>query len=176
MKSTMKFALSLLMGCSVLTLTACDNQEAKTPEKMTALSENKAEPMPEKVILPEPTKDETVSAASQNEDVKTAIEKTENNSKENIESAVEKSNISPNLKENVTAGKSERPSAKMRKKTENRYLKEQKALLKVLESQYQQIRCTAEAATLGENSFCRQEERRLLSEIKRVKGEIRLNQ
>lgn len=173
----MRFALSLLVGASVLTLAACDNQDVKTPEKVTALSENaenKVELMPEKMPISEPTKDEMISTVSQNEDVKNAVEKVESNSAENVESAVEKSNISSNVEENATAEKVERSSVKPRK-TENRYLKEQKALLKVLESQYQQIRCTAEAAKLGENSFCRQEERRLFLEIERVKNEIRLN-
>lgn len=61
-------------------------------------------------------------------------------------------------------------------KAQTAYLGEQKALLKALESQYQQVRCTSEAEKLGDYSFCCQEERCLFLEIECVKDEIRLNQ
>ncbi|OOF36303.1 hypothetical protein [Rodentibacter heidelbergensis] len=170
MKLTMKFAFSLLIGSSVLTLAACDNQEAKTPEKMTALSENKTEAVS---VTSEAVKEEIPSPAAKGE----AVEKTDK--VEAVGKTVEEMGTtadSDGKKDDMAEKKVVRHSEKVRKTATNRYLKEQKALLKVLESQYQQIRCTAEAAKLGENSFCRQEERRLLSEIKRVKGEIRVNQ
>lgn len=180
----MKLSLPIFIGLSVLTLAACDNQEAKAPEKVTALSESKVESMPEKAPVSDTSKDETVSSVVKNEEAKniaevkniTEVEKVEQKTVEEVKTAVEKTTVVSNVKKNEMAKKVAGHSEKPRKTATNSYLKEQKALLKVLESQYQQIRCTAEAAKLGENSFCRQEERRLFLEIERVKGEIRLNQ
>ncbi|MDC2826110.1 hypothetical protein PHA51_08740 [Rodentibacter pneumotropicus] len=174
----MKLSLPIFIGLSVLTLAACDNQEAKAPEKVTALSESKVESIPEKAPVSDISKDETVSSVVKNEEAKNIaeVEKVEQNTVEKVKTAVEKPTVVSNVKKNEMAKKVARHSEKPRKTATNSYLKEQKALLKVLESQYQQIRCTAEAAKLGENSFCRQEERRLFLEIERVKGEIRLNQ
>ncbi|THA07526.1 hypothetical protein [Rodentibacter pneumotropicus] len=167
----MKLSLPIFIGLSVLTLAACDNQEAKTPEKVTALSESKVESMPEKMPVSDASKDETVSSVVKDKEVKNIEQKTV----EEVKNTVEKSPVASNVKKGEME-KKVRNSEKPRKTATNSYLKEQKALLKVLESQYQQIRCTAEAAKLGEYSFCRQEERRLFLEIERVKGEIWLNQ
>ncbi|TGY50353.1 hypothetical protein E5343_03705 [Rodentibacter caecimuris] len=173
----MKLSLPIFIGLSVLTLAACDKQEAKTPEKVTALSESKVESMPEKMPVSDASKDDKVSSVVKDEEVKNIaeVEKVEQKTVEEVKTIVEKPTVVSHVEKKETAEKVVRHSAKPRKTT-NSYLKEQKALLKVLESQYQQIRCTAEAAKLGENSFCRQEERRLFLEIERVKGEIRLNQ
>ncbi|OOF53840.1 hypothetical protein [Rodentibacter genomosp. 2] len=174
----MKLSLPIFIGLSVLTLAACDNQEAKAPEKVTALSENKVESMPEKAPVSDTSKDETVSSVVKDEEVKNIaeVEKVEKKTVEEVKTTVGKPTVFPNVEKKETTEKVVRHSAKPRKTATNSYLKEQKALLQVLESQYQQIRCTAEAAKLGEYSFCRQEERRLFLEIERVKGEIRLNQ
>ncbi|OOF66484.1 hypothetical protein [Rodentibacter caecimuris] len=59
---------------------------------------------------------------------------------------------------------------------ESDYLKQQKAVLAELQNQYPQVRCTSESATLGSDSFCAQEERRILAEIKKVTEIIQINQ
>ena len=51
--------------------------------------------------------------------------------------------------------------------------KQQRAVLNVLEKQYKQVRCSADAKNLSGDSFCRQEERRLFLEIQRIKDELR---
>ena len=64
----------------------------------------------------------------------------------------------------ITAEKASKESAKYKQK---------KAVLNVLEKQYKQIRCSADAKNLSGDSFCRQEERRLFLEIQRIKDELR---
>ena len=51
--------------------------------------------------------------------------------------------------------------------------KQKKSVLNVLEKQYKQVRCSADAKNLSGDSFCRQEERRLFLEIQRIKDELR---
>ena len=51
--------------------------------------------------------------------------------------------------------------------------KQKKAILNVLEKQYKQVRCSADAKNVSGDSFCRQEERRLFLEIQRIKDELR---
>ena len=51
--------------------------------------------------------------------------------------------------------------------------KQQRAVLNVLEKQYEEVRCSADAKNLSGDSFCRQEERRLFLEIQRIKDELR---
>lgn len=43
----------------------------------------------------------------------------------------------------------------------------------MLEKQYKQVRCSADAKNVSGDSFCRQEERRLFLEIQRIKDELR---
>ncbi|OOF59773.1 hypothetical protein [Rodentibacter myodis] len=186
MKSPMKFALSLLLGASVFTLTACDNQETntqeiKTTEKSTALSEN-TQGVAENTKLTESEKSDDVSKAEnesaisvKNDEAISAEAKTESE-KAKMASETDKANIVKTENATVTAEPKQKRKKATKASHESTYIKEQKALLKELESQYAQVRCTPEAAKLGENSFCRQEERRLFLEIERVKGEIRLNQ
>ena len=50
---------------------------------------------------------------------------------------------------------------------------EKRKILQILEQQYQQVRCTSEGEKLGSESFCHQEEYRLLNEIDRLKKELR---
>ncbi|OOF50576.1 hypothetical protein BKK54_05685 [Rodentibacter genomosp. 1] len=193
----MKLSLPIFIGLSVLTLAACDKQEAKTTEKSTALTENSIVPKAEEktdtsaetemAVGTETAVEQAEIAVSQKSDelkndeieTKSVSEKSETEAeqtkpkteKTNLQSAVENTDTQP-----VVSNDSKKVSKKITKvNRENRYLKEQKAMLKVLESQYQQVRCTPETAKLGENSFCRQEERRLFLEIERVKNEIRLN-
>ncbi|BFU59310.1 MULTISPECIES: hypothetical protein [Rodentibacter] len=186
MKSSMKFALSLLLGSSVFVLTACDNQETKTTEKSTALAENYVVQAPQK------------AEASNVEETEKAIESTatDNTAKPETNTLIAENGMAEKIKTEETEAvsdvvKTEKSAVaenevkkenkkKVKKSTKagskNSYLEEQKALLNALESQYEQVRCPAEAAKLGDNSFCRQEERRLSEEIKRVIDEIRLNQ
>lgn len=51
--------------------------------------------------------------------------------------------------------------------------KQQRAVLNVLEKQYKEVRCSADAKNVSGDSFCRQEERRLFLEIQRIKDELR---
>ncbi|MCQ9122438.1 hypothetical protein [Rodentibacter caecimuris] len=183
MRLSTKFVLSLFVGASILTLTACDNQETKTTEKSTALPAPTPKAMNDKAES-EVKKDESVAATVS---VETKLEaqaqaqaqaqtndKTDNIKVEIKETepaqVVEKDNVS------VATQVITKPVKKAKSTAQSRYLNEQKAMLKVLESQYKQVRCTPEAEKLGDNSFCRQEERRLFLEIERVKDEIRLNQ
>lgn len=183
MKSTMKFALSLLIGASVFTLTACDNQESKTQEKTTALSETKVEATAEKATELTAKKEESVSADSK-ENKENNAEDVSNKPQSEVAKVEEmKTPAQPAAAEKKTNEAVEQPVQPAVKtvktatqKAQSVYLSEQKALLKALESQYQQVRCTPEAEKLGDYSFCRQEERRLFLEIERVKDEIRLNQ
>lgn len=64
----------------------------------------------------------------------------------------------------IPADKASKESAKYKQK---------KAVLNVLEKQYKQVRCSADAKNLSSDSFCRQEERRLFLEIQRIKDELR---
>ena len=51
--------------------------------------------------------------------------------------------------------------------------KQQRAVLNVLEKQYEEVRCSANAKNVSGDSFCRQEERRLFLEIQRIKDKLR---
>lgn len=51
--------------------------------------------------------------------------------------------------------------------------KQQRAVLNMLEKQYEEVRCYADAKNVSGDSFCRQEERRLFLEIQRIKDELR---
>ena len=44
-------------------------------------------------------------------------------------------------------------------------IQKKRKILQILEQQYQQVRCTSEGEKLGSESFCHQEEYRLLNEI-----------
>ena len=169
MKSSIKLALSLLIGASVLTLAACDNQEAKTTEKSTALSEPAPRVMSDKAEAEAKKAAEEATSEEAQAAVKSELAKVETKKAEPVktEEKAETKTVSQITEKQVKA---------VREKPESRYLREQKAMLKVLESQYKQVRCPADATQLNEYSFCRQEERRLFLEIQRVKDEIRLNQ
>ncbi|OOF57934.1 hypothetical protein BKK56_00895 [Rodentibacter genomosp. 2] len=177
MRLSTKFVLSLFVGASILTLTACDNQETKTTEKSTALPAPMPKAMSDKAES-EMKKDGSVAAAVSVE-TKLEAQAQTNDKTDNIKveiketepaQVVEKDNVS------VATQVITKPVKKAKSTAQSRYLNEQKAMLKVLESQYKQVRCTPEAEKLGDNSFCLQEERRLFLEIERVKDEIRLNQ
>lgn len=169
MKTTLKFALSLLIGATVLT--ACDSQDSKTTEKSTALSETAT------------TKTTAVEAKNDNIEVATET-KADSQDKQKAEIVETKSEDTQDktipdtvVKESISQKQEIKNVVNTTKLSpQNAYLKEQQALLKVLEKQYEEVRCTPEAEKLGENSFCKQEERRLFLEIQRVKDEIRLNQ
>ncbi|QPB43093.1 hypothetical protein [Rodentibacter haemolyticus] len=175
MKSSMKFALSLLLGSSVLVLTACDNQETKTTEKSTALSAN-AQDQHSKTVEAEKAAKSTTADNTDKSKANTSVAENDMTEKTDIESKAV-SDVAKTEKSVVIENETKKKIKKAIKVSrENTYLGEQKALLKVLESQYAQVRCSPEAAKLGDYSFCRQEERRLSEEIKRVIDEIRLNQ
>lgn len=166
MKSTMKFALSLLIGSSVLTLAACDHQETKMPEKSTALSQSSPAQTEDKTRNVE----EKTNVATQTENATTQASNTSNMTKETMgestkvgtDLAKEESVLTTDVNAETANVVPEEHRKKMKKAHhESAYLKEQKAMLHALESQYQQIRCTPAATQLGDNSFCHQEERKL---------------
>ncbi|VEH67665.1 Uncharacterised protein [Rodentibacter pneumotropicus] len=103
----MKLSLPIFIGLSVLTLAACDNQEAKTPEKVTALSESKVESMPEKMPVSDASKDETVSSVVKDKEVKNIaeVEKVEQKTVEEVKNTVEKPPVASNFKKGEMAKK-----------------------------------------------------------------------
>lgn len=159
MKSPIKLALSILLGSSILTLVACDNQNPQNTEKTTALA------------------DSSNKESTQSDHVKTEAAPSETTEAKNEAENIQE--IATPEKDGVPLVVLDEPKKVSKRSTrthhESAYLREQKALLKTLQSQYQQVRCTPEAEKLGDNSFCRQEERRLFLEIERVKDEIRAN-
>jgi len=80
------------------------------------------------------------------------------------ETIVAQETVEPQKTRAVTTGKATKESAER---------KQQRAVLNVLEKQYEQVRCAADAKNLSGDSFCRQEERRLFLEIQRIKDELR---
>lgn len=184
-----KVALSLILGASTL-LSACDNKEntstqvekavripAPTEKAESAVEKSKelvaetksAEKVAEKIESTEAKAD--VKTAEVKSDVVKFEVKKEAKAVDVVEKASEK-------KETVVAQQAETaqkprviPGEKASKESAKH--KQKKAVLNVLEKQYKQVRCSADAKNLSGDSFCRQEERRLFLEIQRIKDELR---
>ena len=184
-----KVALSLILGASTL-LSACDNKEntstqvekavrvpAPTEKAESAIEKSKefvAETKPAEKAA-EKTESTEVKADVKTAEVKSDIVKFEVTKEVKAVDVAEKAS---DKKETVVAQQATHPqkprvvvTEKAPKESAER--KQQRAVLNVLEKQYEEVRCSANAKNLSGDSFCRQEERRLFLEIQRIKDELR---
>ena len=193
-----KVALSLILGASTL-LSACDNKEntstqvekavripAPTEKAESAVEKSKelvaetksAEKVAEKIESTEAKAAEVKSDVVKFEvkkEVKSDIVKFE--VKKEVK-AVDVAEKASDKKETVVAQQAihpQKPRVVVTEKApkESAERKQQRAVLNVLEKQYEEVRCSANAKNVSGDSFCRQEERRLFLEIQRIKDELR---
>ena len=186
-----KVALSLILGASTL-LSACDNKEntstqvekavripTSTEKAESAVEKSKelvAETLSaEKAEKAEKTESTEVKADANKADVKPDAVKAEVKKEAKADDVAEKVS---EKKETVVAQQvatAQKPRVIPAEKTskESAKYKQKEAVLNVLEKQYKQVRCSADAKNLSGDSFCRQEERRLFLEIQRIKDELR---
>ena len=184
-----KVALSLILGASTL-LSACDNKENTSTQVEKAVripaptekAESAVEKSKELVAetksaekVAEKTESTEVKADAKKADVKPDAVKAEVKKEAKADDVVEKVS---EKKETVVAQQATHPqkprvvvTEKAPKESAER--KQQRAVLNVLEKQYEEVRCSADAKNLSSDSFCRQEERRLFLEIQRIKDELR---
>ena len=184
-----KVALSLILGASTL-LSACDNKENTSTQVEKAVriptSTEKAESAVEKSKelvaetksaekVAEKTESTEVKADAKKADVKPDTVKAEVKKEAKADDVAEKVS---EKKETVVAQQATTPqkprvvvTEKAAKESAER--KQQRSVLNVLEKQYEQVRCSADAKNVSGDSFCRQEERRLFLEIQRIKDELR---
>lgn len=183
-----KVALSLLLGASTL-LSACDNKENTSTQVEKAVriptSTEKAESAVEKSKeLVAETKSAEKAEKTESADVKADAKKADEKSdavKAEVKKETKADNVAEKVsekKETVVAQQAETaqkprviPAEKASKESAKH--KQKKAVLNVLEKQYKQVRCSADAKNLSGDSFCRQEERRLFLEIQRIKDKLR---
>ena len=184
-----KVALSLILGASTL-LSACDNKEntstqvekavrvpAPTEKAESAVEKSKglvAETKSAEKVA-EKTESTEVKADAKKADVKSDAVKAEVKKEAKADDVVEKVS---EKKETVVAQQvatAQKPRVVVTEKAlkESAERKKQRAVLNVLEKQYKQVRCSADAKNVSGDSFCRQEERRLFLEIQRIKDELR---
>ena len=184
-----KVALSLILGSSTL-LSACDNKEN------TSTQVEKAVRVPAPTEKAESAVEKSKELVAETKPAEKAAEKTESTEvKADVKTAEVKSDIvkfevkkevkavdvaekASDKKETVVAQQathSQKPRMVVTKKApkESAERKQQRAVLNVLEKQYEEVRCSANAKNLSGDSFCRQEERRLFLEIQRIKDELR---
>lgn len=184
-----KVALSLILGASTL-LSACDNKENTSTQVEKAVkiptSTEKAESTVEKSkeLVAETKSAEKVAEKTESTDVKADAKKADVKS-DAVKAEVKKEAKADNAAEKVSekketvvaqqAATAQKPRVIPAEKTskESAKYKQKKAVLNVLEKQYKQVRCSADAKNLSGDSFCRQEERRLFLEIQRIKDELR---
>lgn len=183
-----KVALSLILGASTL-LSACDNKENTSTQVEKAVriptSTEKAESAVEKskelvteiqtAEKAEKTESADVKADTKKADVKSDAVKAEVKKEAKADNAAEKVSEKKETVLAQQAAMAQKPrviSADKASKESAKH-KQKKAVLNVLEKQYKQVRCSADAKNLSGDSFCRQEERRLFLEIQRIKDELR---
>lgn len=188
-----KVALSLILGASTL-LSACDNKEntstqvekavripAPTEKAESAVEKSKelvaetksAEKVAEKIESTEVKADANKDAKKA--DVKPDAVKAEVKKEAKADDVAEKAS---EKKETVVAQQAttpQKPRVVVTEKApkERAERKQQRAVLNVLEKQYEEVRCSADAKNVSGDSFCRQEERRLFLEIQRIKDKLR---
>ena len=184
-----KVALSLILGASTL-LSACDNKENTSTQVEKAVriptSTEKAESTVEKskelVVetksaekAAEKTESTEVKADANKADVKSDAVKAEVKKEAKADDAAEKVSEKKETVLAQQAATAQKPRVIPAEKTskESAKHKQKKSVLNVLEKQYKQVRCSADAKNLSGDSFCRQEERRLFLEIQRIKDELR---
>lgn len=183
-----KVALSLILGASTL-LSACDNKENTSAQVEKAVrvpaptekAESAVEKSKELVAetksaekVAEKTESTEVKADANKPDVKSDAVKAEVK-EEKADDVAEKVS---EKKETVVAQQAttpQKPRVIVTEKApkESAEHKQQRAVLNVLEKQYEEVRCSADAKNVSGDSFCRQEERRLFLEIQRIKDELR---
>ena len=187
-----KVALSLILGASTL-LSACDNKEN------TSTQVEKAVRIPAPTEKAESAVEKSKELVAETKSAEKASEKTESTEvKADAKKADEKSDavkaeVKKETKETKADGVAEKVSEKKetvvaqqattpqkprvvvteKAAKESAERKQQRSVLNVLEKQYEQVRCSADAKNLSADSFCRQEERRLFLEIQRIKDELR---
>ena len=163
MKKT-KFCLNLLLGTAVLMISACEKQENKveaTP-KVEATQQVAEQDVKKETVLLEEDKEKTSVVDQKSEAV-------EQEKMVEAEKTVEMT-TQQKMPEDQVLSKVSDP-AKIKQKNDPNI--EKRKILQILEQQYQQVRCTSEGEKLGSESFCHQEEYRLLNEIDRLKKELR---
>ena len=184
-----KVALSLILGASTL-LSACDNKENTSTQVEKAVriptSTEKAESAVEKSkeLVAETKSAEKVAEKTESTEVKADDNKADVKS-DAVKAEVKKEAKTDDVAEKVSEKKetvvaqqvetAQKPRVITAEKAskESAKHKQKKAVLNVLEKQYKQVRCSADAKNLSGDSFCRQEERRLFLEIQRIKDELR---
>ena len=187
-----KVALSLILGASTL-LSACDNKENISTQVEKAVRipapTEKAESAVEKSkeLVAETKSAEKVAEKTESTEVKADAKKADEKS-DAVKAEVKKETKETKAdgvaekvsekKETVVAQQATTPqkprvvvTEKAAKESAER--KQQRSVLNVLEKQYEQVRCAADAKNVSGDSFCRQEERRLFLEIQRIKDELR---
>ena len=188
-----KVALSLILGASSL-LSACDNKEN------TSTQVDKAVRVPAPTEKAESAVEKSKELVAETKSAEKVAEKTESTEvKADANKDAKKADVKPDAvkaevkkeakaddvaekvsekKETVVAQQATTPqkprmvvTEKAPKESAER--KQQRAVLNVLEKQYEEVRCSADAKNVSGDSFCRQEERRLFLEIQRIKDELR---
>lgn len=184
-----KVALSLILGASTL-LSACDNKEntstqvekavrvpAPTEKAESAVEKSKGlvaeTKSAEKVV--EKTETTEAKADANKVDVKSDAVKAEVKKEAKADDVVEKVSEKKETVVAQQAATAQKPRVIPAEKASKESAKhnQKKAVLNVLEKQYKQVRCSADAKNVSGDSFCRQEERRLFLEIQRIKDELR---
>ena len=176
-----KVALSLILGASTL-LSACDNKENTSTQVEKAVRipapTEKAESAVEKSkeLVAETKSAEKVAEKTESTEVKADVKTAEVKSdvvKFEVKKEVKEVDVAEKAsdkKETVVAQQathSQKPRVVVTKKApkESAERKQQRAVLNVLEKQYEEVRCSANAKSLSGDSFCRQEERLSLIHI-----------
>ena len=183
-----KVALSLILGASTL-LSACDNKENTSTQVEKAVriptSTEKTESAVEKskelvaetqtAEKAEKTESADVKADTKKADVKSDAVKAEVKKEAKADNAAEKVSEKKEtvVAQQVATAQKPRVIPAEKASKESAKHKQKKAVLNVLEKQYKQVRCSADAKNLSGDSFCRQEERRVFLEIQRIKDELR---
>ena len=184
-----KVALSLILGASTL-LSACDNKENTSTQVEKAVRvpapTEKAESAVEKSkeLVAETKSAEKVAEKIESTEAKADVKTVEVKSDvvkfevKKEAKAVDVAEKASEKKETVVAQQATHPqkprvvvTEKAPKESAER--KQQRAVLNVLEKQYEEVRCSVDAKNVSGDSFCRQEERRLFLEIQRIKDELR---
>ena len=188
-----KVALSLILGASTL-LSACDNKENTSTQVEKAVRipapTEKAESAVEKSkeLVAETKSAEKVAEKTESTEVKADANKDAKKADvkpDAVKAEVKKEAKADDVAEKVSEKKEtvvaqqattpQKPRVVVTEKApkESAERKQQRAVLNVLEKQYEEVRCSANAKNVSGDSFCRQEERRLFLEIQRIKDELR---
>ena len=170
MKKT-KFCLSLLLGTAVLMISACEKQENKVEATPKVEATSKVEATQQ--VAEQDVKKEAVLLEENKEKTSVVDQKSEVVEQEKMVEAEKTVDVTTQQKTQEAQVSSKVSSAPAKIKQKNDPNTEKRKILQILEQQYQQVRCTSEGEKLGSESFCHQEEYRLLNEIDRLKKELK---